>query len=136
MRQSLLAAAQKYILHHRLHLSKPEELSISATTIRASPSPASEDAQIWERRMNTVAHLFDQFSTTSVRRDDETPVIQAFGTVARHLRGPLASLLVFMEVADLYRRSKASANPELRHVLFGMLRRAKATGDPLGYRAG
>jgi signal transduction histidine kinase len=86
--------------------------------------------------MNTVAHLFDQFSTTSVRRDDETPVIQAFGTVARHLRGPLASLLVFMEVADLYRRSKASANPELRHVLFGMLRRAKATGDPLGYRAG
>jgi signal transduction histidine kinase len=86
--------------------------------------------------MNTVAHLFDQFSTTSVRRDDDTPLIQAFGTIARHLRGPLASLLVFMEVADLYRRSKASANPELRHVLFGMLERAKDTGDPLGYRAG
>jgi len=61
--------------------------------------------------MNTVAHLFDQFSRTSVPRDDDTPLIQAFGTIGRHLRGPLASLLVFMEVADLYRRSKASAKP-------------------------
>jgi hypothetical protein len=85
--------------------------------------------------MNTVAHLFDQFSRTSVRRDDDTPLIQAFGTIGRHLRGPLASLLVFMEVADLYRRSKASAKPELRHALFGMIKRARHTGDPLGYRA-
>jgi hypothetical protein len=62
-------------------------------------------------------------------------LIQAFGTIDRHLRGPSASLLVFMEVADLYRRSKASANPELRHALFGMIERARHTGDPLGYRA-
>ena len=30
----------------------------------------------------------------------------------------------------------AEIRPELRHVLFGMLERAKDTGDPLGYRAG
>src|SRR5262245_24707059 len=118
MRQSAPCCGAKYTLHHRLHLSKPEELSISATRIRALPLPANEGAQIWERRMDAVAHILDEFGTTSARRDDETPLIQAFGTIARHLRGPLASLLVFMEVADLYRRSKASANPELRHALF------------------
>ena len=91
--------------------------------------------------MQPATLVADESRPTPVRWDDDSVLINAFGTVARQLRGPLANFLVFVELSDVYSRYRALGDPhhsgkgdrEFRDRLMRMMAQAKETGDPLGF---
>src|SRR5262245_54042975 len=89
-----------------------------------------------EQRMNIATAVADPFEPALTYGDDDTAFRHALGTIAEHLRGPIASLLAFMEFADVYRRFRTSEDRELRQTFLTMIERTRETGDPLGYRGG
>jgi signal transduction histidine kinase len=89
-----------------------------------------------EQRMNIATAVADPFQPAPTYGDDDTALRHAWGTIAEHLRRPLASLLAFMEFAEVYRRFRASEDRDLRQTFLTMIERTRETGDPLGYRGG
>jgi hypothetical protein len=62
-----------------------------------------------EQEMQTALLVAAESRSAPAGWDDDSVLINAFGTVARQLRGPLANFLIFVELSDVCRRYRALA---------------------------